>query len=197
MPVRSETNASERPSGAHTGLMFFPAPMWGRTSTDPDSRWYRATRKLPICSWPKSVSGPRSVANAMVLPSGDQDGCRSAYLSLVRRRRFVPSTLTVKRSDSPPSYPVNTSWLPSGDHAGVVSPFKATWMRRTSRPRRAVVLRQLRQVGRLNGVPPFVGQLVEAQAQRAVEGVLDSGGRGRLEDLADHLIAPLLPDERP
>ena len=62
---------------------------------------------------------------------------------------------------------------------------------------RAVVLRQLRQVGRLNGVPPFVGQLVEAQAQRAVEGVLDSGGRGRLEDLADHLIAPLLPDERP
>src|SRR5206468_5516329 len=79
MPVRSETNASERPSGAHTGLMFFPAPMWGRTSTDPDSRWYRATRKLPICSWPKSVSGPRSVANAMVLPSGDQDGKTIAF----------------------------------------------------------------------------------------------------------------------
>src|SRR5207247_5797844 len=40
----------------------------------------------------------------------------------------------------------------------------------------AVVLRQLRQVGRLDGVPPLVGGLVEAQAQRAVDRLRDPGG---------------------
>ena len=38
----------------------------------------------------------------------------------------------MNRSESPPSYPVNTSRFPSGDHDGVVSPFSGTRMRRTS-----------------------------------------------------------------
>src|SRR5260370_17929 len=80
----------------------------------------------------KSVAAPRSVTNAMVLPSGDQDGSRSAYLSFVRRCKFEPSAFTTNKSDRPPSYPVNTSCLPSGDHDGVVSPFSGTRMRRTS-----------------------------------------------------------------
>src|SRR5256886_7858988 len=55
----------------------------------------------------------------MVLPSGDHAGWRSANLSLVRRRRSLPSAFTTNRSESPPSYPVNTICLPSGDHDGV------------------------------------------------------------------------------
>src|SRR5712692_10399429 len=122
IPLRSETNASDRPSGAQAGLMFFPWSMFRRISIEPLSRWNKAIRRLPNLSAAKSVAGLRSVTNAMVLPSGDQDGSRSAYLSFVRRWRFVPSTLTTNRWDRPPSYPVNTSRLPSGDHDGVVSP---------------------------------------------------------------------------
>src|SRR3989454_11482815 len=118
IPLRSDTNASDRPSGAQAGLIFFPWSMFRRISIDPLSRWSRAMRSLPNLSASKSVAGLRSVTNAMVFPSGDQDGSRSAYLSFVRRWRSEPSAFTMNRSDSPPSYPVNTSRFPSGDHDG-------------------------------------------------------------------------------
>src|SRR5439155_11267626 len=95
--------------------------MWRSTSMEPLSRWSRAIRRLPNLSALKSVAAPRSVANAIVFPSADQEGSRSAYLSFVRRRRFEPSAFTTNRSERPPSYPVNTSCFPSGDHAGVVA----------------------------------------------------------------------------
>ena len=87
---------------------------------------------LPNFSVEKSVPGPRSVTKAIVLPSGDQDGSRSAYLSCVRRCRPVPSVFTMNRSDRPPSYPVNTIREPSGDQDGVVRPLKGMRMRRSS-----------------------------------------------------------------
>src|SRR5207244_161798 len=91
IPLRSDTNASDRPSGAQAGLIFFPWSMFRRISIDPLSRWSRAMRSLPNLSASKSVAGLRSVTNAMVFPSGDQDGSRSAYLSFVRRWRSEPS----------------------------------------------------------------------------------------------------------
>ena len=88
-PLRSDTKAIDRPSGAHCGLTFLPWSMWSSTWIVPVARSYSAIRKLPMARVLKSVSGPRSVAKAMVFPSGDQTGCRSAYLSLVSRRRFA------------------------------------------------------------------------------------------------------------
>ena len=57
---------------------FFPTSMPGSTDTRPVARSRVQIRMLPISSRSKSVSGPRSEANAMVVPSGDQTGCRSA-----------------------------------------------------------------------------------------------------------------------
>ena len=42
MPVRSDTKASDRPSGAHIGLRFCPA-WFGTTVTRPDSTSYNET----------------------------------------------------------------------------------------------------------------------------------------------------------
>ena len=98
-------------------------------------------RQLPVSRVSKSVPGPRSVENAMVFPSGDQTGWNSAFLSSVSRRRFSPSRSTMKRSESPPTYPVKTSRVPSGLHDGVVMPsssglIRPTWrFRATSRMR--------------------------------------------------------------
>ena len=103
IPFRSDTKAREWPSGAHTGLMFFPTSMWLSISIVPLSRWYSASRMLPNVSFSKSVPGPRSVANAIVLPSGDQEGWRSAYLSFVSRWNPEPSAFTINKSESPPS----------------------------------------------------------------------------------------------
>src|SRR2546422_6337249 len=69
------------------------------SSIRPSSRWYSSIRMLPNLSVPKFVAPPRSVVNAIVLPSGDHEGSRSAYLSLVRRRRSEPSAFTMNRSD--------------------------------------------------------------------------------------------------
>ena len=102
-PLRSETNAIDCPSGAHWGLTFFPWSIWSSTSIEPVSRSYRAIRMLPMASVLKLVSPPRSVVKAMVFPSGDHTGCRSAYLSSVSRRRPLPSRDTTKRSLRPPS----------------------------------------------------------------------------------------------
>ena len=61
----------------------------------------RAVDRLPGFALSDSLNGcaensaKTSDTNAIALPSGDHAGCRSAYLSLVRRRRPVPSRLTM------------------------------------------------------------------------------------------------------
>ena len=82
MPVRSVRYATDCPSGAHCGLMFKPA-WFGSTDTFPLSTSRSAIFIFPTFRMPKSVSSPRSLAKAMVLPSGDHCGCRSPYASLV------------------------------------------------------------------------------------------------------------------
>ena len=78
MPVRFDMKASDRPSGAHTGLVFLPSSMCGSTWIESPSSQYRAMRRLPKRSDAKSVDGPRSVVKAMVRPSGDHCGRMSA-----------------------------------------------------------------------------------------------------------------------
>src|SRR3989442_15059097 len=106
--------------------------MFRRISIDPLSRWSRAMRSLPNLSASKSVAGLRSVTNAMVLPSGDQDGSRAAYLAFARRWRVGARAVATNRADRPPADPVDTSGLPSGDHDGVLSPVSGTRRRRAS-----------------------------------------------------------------
>src|SRR5207245_11045867 len=64
-------------------------------------------------------------------------------------------------------------------------------------PASAVVLAQLGEVGRLDGVPPLVRELFEREPEGALERLLHAARRRGLEDLADHLVAPLLADVRP
>jgi hypothetical protein len=78
-----------------------------------------------------SVSGPRSLAKAIVLPSGDQDGWRSPFRSFVSCRRFLPSTSTTYRSVMPPRFPLKTSRLPSGDQLGLHAASRGKSSRRT------------------------------------------------------------------
>src|SRR3989442_14794087 len=94
IPLRSETNASDRPSGAQAGLIFFPWSMFRRISIEPLSGWNRAIRRLPNLSAWKSVAGLRAVTNAMGLPSGDQDGSRAAGLSFGKRGMVGPAAVT-------------------------------------------------------------------------------------------------------
>src|SRR6185503_1759781 len=51
-------------------------------------------------------------------PSGDQLGCVFPALSVVRRRKPVPSLLMTKREYFPSRFDSNTSFRPSGDQAG-------------------------------------------------------------------------------
>src|SRR6266702_8434746 len=60
-----------------------------------------------------------------------------------------------------------------------------------------VMLRELGQVRGLDGVPPFVHQVVDRQADRPLEGILDPARDRRLQDLADDFVAPLLADVGP
>jgi len=71
---------------------------------------------------------------------------------------------------------------PSGDSADVAG---------------AVVLGELGQVCGLHRVPPFTRQIVEREAKRPLERILDSARGGGLEDLPDDFVAPLLADVRP
>ena len=61
----------------------------------------------------------------------------------------------------------------------------------------AVVLAQLGEVGRLHGVPPLVREVLEREPEGALERPRHAARRRALEDLADHLVAPLLADVRP
>src|SRR5438445_13056287 len=45
-----------------------------------------------------------------------------------------------------------------------------------------------------DALPIFARQVVERDAERSLEAALDAARHGRLENLADGLIAPLLPD---
>src|SRR5256885_2128509 len=157
---------------------------------------------LPKVRVLKSVAGPRSVANAMVFPSGDQEGWRSANLSLVRRCRPGPSTLTTNRSDSPPPQPVNTICFPSGRQVGLNNPVKGAVRALPGEGglgevAGAVVLGELGEVCGLPRVPPFAREVVERKAQGSFERVFDSARCGRLEDLPDDFVAPFLTDVRP
>jgi hypothetical protein len=60
----------------------------------------------------------RSVTNAIVRPSGDHAGCRSAYASSVRRRSVSPSRSNSYKSLTPPRMALNAIRRPSGDHVG-------------------------------------------------------------------------------
>src|SRR2546429_9590882 len=61
----------------------------------------------------------------------------------------------------------------------------------------AVMLGELRQVGRLDRVPPFVREVVEGEPQAPLECAFDAARGGRLEDLANCLVAPFLADGGP
>ncbi len=134
VPVRSDTNANDLPSGAHCGLMLRPESMYGSSSRRPMSRSKRAIRRLPKAKSVKFVSGPSSVTYAIVCPSGDQAGISWAYLSFVSWRSPVPSAFTTKRSEMPPFWPLKASCLPSGLKTGEVMPLRSTWIRRTALP---------------------------------------------------------------
>ena len=64
-------------------------------------------------------------------------------------------------------------------------------------PARPVMVAELRQEGRLDGVAPIVREVLERASQGALEGGLEPGVGGALEDLTDHLVAPLLTDVGP
>ena len=109
------------------------------------------------------------MTKAMVFPSGDHTGWRSASLSLVRRRRSVPSTLMVKRSEIPPSSPVKTRRSPSGLQAGVDTPESGTVIWRTSLLRRGSTIRMSSFPPRLAAKArylPSADQLAEDESQR-------------------------------
>jgi len=91
-------------------------------------------RRLPYVRRAKSVSGPRSVLNAIERPSGDQAGSRSAYRSFVSRLA-LPSRSVRNRSLIPPSRPVNTRRRPSGDQLGFDTPFSPNFSRCETRSR--------------------------------------------------------------
>src|SRR5437667_12630426 len=97
IPLRSDTNASERPSGAQAGLIFFPWSMCPSTSMVPLSRWNRAIRILLNVGVSKAVAGARSVADAIVFPSGLQDQCRSAHLWFGSRFGFELAAVLANR----------------------------------------------------------------------------------------------------
>ena len=81
-PFRSDTNAIERPSGAHCGLTFLPWSMWSSTRIAPVARSYSAIRKLPMASVWKSVSGPAIGGERDGLAVGRPDGVEVAVLVL-------------------------------------------------------------------------------------------------------------------
>ena len=61
----------------------------------------------------------------------------------------------------------------------------------------AVVVGELWQVRGLHRVAPAADQLVQRHADDALERALDARRGGRLQDLADRLVAPLFPDVGP
>ena len=61
----------------------------------------------------------------------------------------------------------------------------------------AVEGRDLRKMLDLHGLAPLIAQLLQREAQFAFEGPLDSHVRHGVHDLADHVIAPPLPDVLP
>ena len=61
----------------------------------------------------------------------------------------------------------------------------------------AVVVGELRQVRGLHRVAPPADQLVQGHPDHALERALDARRRGRLQDLADRVVAPLFPDVGP
>ena len=79
------------------------------------------TRRLPHVVLVKAGVWLRWGVSASDFASGDQNGGKSAFLSLVSRRRPVPSTLITNRSESPPSSPLKTSCFPSGLQVGVLA----------------------------------------------------------------------------
>src|SRR5436190_19738468 len=108
----------DRPSGAHCGLRLSP-PWPGNTEVVPDARSSSVIRhglKYRLAKLALS----RSLANAIVLPSGDHCGWRSPNLSFVNRCRLEPSVFTKYRSVMPPVLPLNTIRFPSGDQVGPV-----------------------------------------------------------------------------
>ena len=61
----------------------------------------------------------------------------------------------------------------------------------------AIVIPQLGQERRLDGVAPIVGEVLERPSRCALERRFEPGGRGGLQDLADDFVAPLLTDVSP
>ncbi len=92
-------------------------------------------RCLPKRSTEKSVSEPRSLAKAIVRPSGDHCGCASPCMSRKSARAPLPSRFTTHRSVRPPDSPENTMrWL-SGENAGLSTWSTGGSMRRITRRR--------------------------------------------------------------
>ncbi len=117
--MRSETKKSERPSALHCGLMLLPPSKVVTVRISRVSTSISARRISPKLKSPKSVT-PRSVTKAMVRPSGEYAGCRSAKRSLVSGVERPDSTSIAYRSLIPPRSPETTMVRPSGDQVGLV-----------------------------------------------------------------------------
>src|SRR5690349_9260834 len=115
-PSWSDTKNRSAPSGENCGLMCLPCAKGEKTLMRPVAMSYVASCNGENLRVLKSVCGPRSVAKAIVLPSGDQVGWMSAYLSFVNCVIFSALRSSRYRSLMPPAWPENASELPSGDH---------------------------------------------------------------------------------
>src|SRR3954470_12000988 len=133
MPSWSEMKNRSRPSGENCGLMCLPCTNGDSTVILPDARSYVASSRGEYLRVVKSVAGPRSVEKAIVLPSGDQVGWMSAYLSLVSWRIAPLARSITYRSLMPPACPEKASDRPSGDHeTWLTDPIPGSLIRRST-----------------------------------------------------------------
>src|SRR5688500_12095914 len=106
-----------RPSGENCGLMCFPCANGENTLIWPVAASIVASWSGENTILVKSVVGPRSVAKAIVLPSGDHAGWRSALRSFVSWRTVPAARSSRYRSLMPPAIPEKAMVCPLGDHA--------------------------------------------------------------------------------
>src|SRR5579872_3468999 len=122
------------PSGDHWGFMLLPAFTVGSSRIAPLSASRSAIRYRPI-ERSRHLLVKRSVTNAIVRPSADHAGCRSAYMSLVSRLALPVLSSTTNRSVRPPTLAEKAILSPEGDQVGFsTSPKLLKGMWRITRP---------------------------------------------------------------
>ena len=120
------------PSGEYCGLMCLPCVNGEKTLTWPVATSIVASWRGENTIFVKSVVGPRSVANAIVFPSGDHAGWMSALRSFVSCRTVPAARSSRYRSLMPPAIPENAIVCPFGDQAMCVTePTPGTRTRRS------------------------------------------------------------------